>query len=134
MPNGQSLQVSAGAYAGLLLRGSYRSDVSYSYRTLTPAGGSAVHRAGPVASGGYHSSSSISNPAFYSRRYDTGLQDGLGYRRGRALLQIGYSLSLCNLGAACRYGSGTAAAVAPGPSYRNRAFQATLTYLFASKG
>ena len=132
--DGQGLQVFAGAYAGLLLGGSYRSDVSYSYRTPTSAGGGAVHRAGPVAGGDYYASSGTSDPAFYSRRFDAGLQGGLGYCRGRALLQIGYSLGLRNLGAAYRYGSGPTAQVAPGPSYRNRAFQAALTYLFASKG
>ena len=90
--------------------------------------------AGPAAGGDYYASSGTSDPTFYSRRFDAGLQGGSNNCRGRALLQIGYRLGLRNLGAAYRYGSGPTAQVAPSPSYRNRAFQATHTYLFASKG
>ena len=65
----------------------------------------------------------------YSRRLDTGLQAGLGYRLGAFQLQASYSLGLRNLATQYRFGAYTYNEAA----YRNRAWQVSLSYLVGPK-
>ncbi|UOQ96823.1 PorT family protein [Hymenobacter sp. 5317J-9] len=128
LEDGQGLQAFVGAFAGLLLGGDYSSGTSYSVRTPHSATGGYSNVSGNVAGGDYFSNS-VGDKTYYSRRYDFGVQGGLGYRQGQLQMQLGYSLSLRNLGADYKFGNGS---TAPGPSYRNRAFNLSLAYLFAT--
>jgi hypothetical protein len=72
----------------------------------------------------------------YSRRLDAGVQFGLGYRLGGALLQVGYSLGLQNQAVGREvsyYGSSGSATKVVGPKYYNRAFHVSLSYLFGRR-
>ena len=124
---GQGLQVFAGPYASLLLGGEQHYKVSHSYRTASSAGGGYEDYTADVKPGDYYSTTNL---IYYSQRFDAGLQAGLGYRLGPTQLQLDYSLGLRNLGADYRFTSGSNTSTAPGPSYRNRAFQASVSYLF----
>jgi hypothetical protein len=126
---GLGLQVFAGPYASLLLGGEQQYSVSHSYRTGSSAGGGYDSYTTPIKPGDYYNSITL-DYTYYSRRLDAGLQAGLGYRLGPAQLQVGYSMGLRNLGASYRFYRGATTQVEPGPTYRNRAFQASLSYLF----
>lgn len=130
-PDGQGLQAFAGPYVGLLLGGDYTSGISYSVSTPHSGSGGYTKTSGKVAAGDYHLNTP-GDETYYSRRYDAGVQGGLGYRHGPALLQLGYSLGLRNLGADYSYGSGASFSSTPGPVFRNRAFQFSATYLFST--
>jgi hypothetical protein len=120
--NGQGLQVALGGYLGFLLGGKFQGATTYIYDSYynvggTPLGGSqTINYAGDIAT---HSSVTT----FYSRGTDAGLQGSIGYRYGGALLQVGYSLGLRDLGYKSTFGN----------TYYNRAFQVSLTYLFGPK-
>ena len=132
---GQGFQVSAGPYVSFLVGGNSVADYQF------PFAGSQQQQS-TVAAADVHtvdiSSSSYmeSDYTFYSRRFDMGAQAGLGYRLGGALLQVSYSLGLRNVATTERYTvGGTFPTYDTGnPAYRNRAFQASLTYLFGVKG
>jgi hypothetical protein len=128
--DGQGLQVFAGAYAALLLGGEYSAATSYSVSTPRSATGGITKASAKVAGGDYFPTTP-GDDTYYSRRYDFGVQGGLGYRYGPALVQLGYSLGLRDLGADYKFGNGAAATIAPGPSYQNRAFQLSVAYLFS---
>lgn len=127
--DGQGLQLFAGPYLSMLLGGEQKVDFSYSYRNATSSGGGHYDYTAEVKAGDYYSDNRTVN-TYESRRFDAGLQAGLGYRFGPAQVQLGYSLGLRNLGAAYRFYSGINTQVEPGPSYRNRVLQASVAYLF----
>lgn len=107
-PDGQGFQVFAGPYLGLLVDG--QSD----YR-FTSAGSTVFSQSFDIL------------PDRDARRFDAGLQAGLGYRYQWYLLELTYSLGLRNN-----------AVPQADPSrdrvpYYNRAVQASITYLFGPK-
>jgi hypothetical protein len=61
------------------------------------------------------------NDHFHSKRYDAGVQAGVGYQRDRFLVQVAYSLGLVNVGARATDNTHS-------PTYYNRATQLYLTY------
>ncbi|RZK61455.1 MAG: PorT family protein, partial [Hymenobacter sp.] len=127
--NGQGAQVFAGVYLGVLVGGRFRGTTTTYY--------------GPNQAA-YESSEQgnvrVGDPAdvraynVYGRRFDSGVQLGLGYRCHGLLAQASYSLGLRNVDtfnssayymrAFESYG---------GPSYRNQAFQVSLAYLVGTK-
>ena len=117
--DGQGAQVFAGPYLGILLGGNYSAETT---------GGqvSNPERGKVVAAESYTPSFSDSN--FYSRRVDAGLQFGLGYRYQGLLLQAAYSLGLTNQASVAEQRAG--GSPYPPITYRNRAFQLSLAYLF----
>jgi hypothetical protein len=119
--DGQGWQAFAGPYASCLLGGHYHSD--YTFYTL----GSTGEFEGQVV-GGNHNPATAGRNDSYSKRWDVGVQAGLGYRYQALLLQVGYSLGLRNL-AATIPGYPTGTVVATTPIY-NRGFHASLAYLF----
>jgi hypothetical protein len=129
--DGQGFQVSAGPYVSFLLGGKSVADYQYLNYGF-------IQQESIVAAADVHttdnSSSSLQKPdyTFYSRRLDVGAQAGLGYRLGGALLQVSYSLGLRNVATVERYTvrGGWPTYDVGNPAYRNRAFQASLTYLF----
>jgi hypothetical protein len=130
----RGFQVAAGPYAGFLLGG--KRELLYQFPS-----GSEQRQAGGAVATDVHTvelgPSSLRQPDynFYSRRFDLGVQAGLGYRLGGALLQVSYCLGLRNLGPTERYTiGGTPYSRDDTPYYRNRSFQASLSYLFGSKG
>ncbi|MBF9141137.1 porin family protein [Hymenobacter properus] len=125
--DGQGFCLFAGSYAGVLLGGTYSNGISYSVRTPRSASGGYSEFSGPVAGGDYFSNT-FGDKAYYCRRFDFGVQGGLGYRHGPLLVQAGYSLGLRNLGADFQLGNGS---TVDGPTFRNRAFQASFAYLFS---
>lgn len=119
--NGQGVQVAVGGYLGLLLGGSFQGQTTYfsgyyNYGSTPPANRTVTY-AGDISA---QSLAAMS----YSRGTDAGLQGSIGYRYAGALLQIGYSLGLRDLGYKSFYSS----------TCYNRAFQASLTYLFGPEG
>lgn len=114
--DGQGFQVFAGPYVSLLLSGTY--DLT------TTANGSVVGsqsgRITPVAN-------DAPDFGYFARRFDAGLQGGVGYRYQALLLELGYSLGLRNVAPRYTYNGVPVSSSA----YYNRAFQASLSYLFA---
>ncbi|GAB3721184.1 hypothetical protein GCM10027594_01490 [Hymenobacter agri] len=122
--DGQGAQVFAGPYFGLLLNGRYDN-------TITPQGAASINASGaitPVNNAGPDLATNTGGA--YTRRFDAGLQGGVGYRYHGLLVQASYSLGLLNLAPSYTYNM---VPVSSRPHY-NRAFHATLTYLFALKG
>lgn len=66
----------------------------------------------------------------YFQRYDAGVQAGIGYRCHDFLIQAGYYLGLLNTGISYPL---NAPDYRNGPTYRNRSFQLTASYLFSKK-
>ena len=118
-PDGQGFQVFAGPYLGLLLSGSYEITTTANGSSVGGASG----RITPVAN-------DAPDLDVYARRFDTGLQGGLGYRHQALLLNIGYSVGLRNVAARYTY-NGIPVSSSP---YYNRAFQVSLAYLLGPKG
>jgi hypothetical protein len=122
--NGQGLQAFAGLYISCLAGGHFHSD--YNFYTL----GSTGELEGRVVAGD-HNPVTAGKYDVYSKRWDTGLQAGVGYRYREVLLQVGYSLGLRNLAATIPgYPAGTTMTTTP---IYNRGCQASLTYLFGPK-
>jgi hypothetical protein len=129
--DGQGFQVSAGPYVSFLVGGKSVADYQYT-------GSGLLQQESTVAAADVHtrniSSSSSQEPdyTFYSRRLDVGAQVGLGYRLGGALLQVSYSRGLRNVATTERYTVGSTSPTynMNNPAYCNRAFQASLSYLF----
>ena len=113
-PDGQGFQVFAGPYLGLLLSGSYDITTTVNGSPV----GSASGRITPVAN-------NAPDLDAYARRFDAGLQGGLGYCYQAWLLELGYSLGLRDITARYTY-NGIPVSSAP---YYNRAFQLSLAYL-----
>ena len=112
--NGQGMQGYAGVYAARFLAGRYeKSD-------LAPGRPNAVGRVRPadvqaLSFGGTE----------YVRPWDAGLQAGVGYRYGAALLQAGYAHGLRSLAPNTNVGGGRLLTGAP---YYNQTFSLSLTY------
>lgn len=118
---GQGLHVFAGPYVSLLLGGNYA-------RQIHSGGG---YLGGPAfeteISGKVKPASIVSDSdTEYSRRFDTGLQAGLGYRLGGFQLQAAYSLGLRNLATQYRGYDGR---IYNDLAYYNRTWQVSLGYL-----
>lgn len=120
---GQGLQLFAGPYVGLLVGGHYEGQRHQGGYPGAPASDSDYSGKVKPAS----VASDTDNR--YSRRLDTGLQAGLGYRLGAFQLQASYSLGLRNLATQYRFGAYTYNEAA----YRNRAWQVSLSYLVGPK-
>jgi hypothetical protein len=120
---GQGVQVSAGPYLGLLLGGHYNLQVTYANGRTTSEG--------QIVAGSIQPDKYPFSPYYdtdvYSRRFDAGVQAGLGYQYGGLLLQAQYGFGLRNL-AAYREASAT-----DDPAYYNRTFHLSLAYLFGPK-
>ena len=119
--DGQGLQVFAGPYVSALLGGNYARQIHVAGGYL---GGPALETelTGKVKPADIVSDSDNE----YSRRFDMGLQAGIGYRLGGFQLQAGYSLGLRNLATQYR---GIYGYIYNEPSYYNRAWQVSLSYL-----
>jgi hypothetical protein len=116
---GQGLQVFAGPYVSLLLGGHYARQI-HSGGYMGPVYDTEV--SGKVKPADVVSDSDNE----YSRRFDTGLQAGVGYRLGGFLLQANYSLGLRNLATQFRGYDGH---LYDNPGYYNRSWQVSLSYL-----
>jgi hypothetical protein len=114
---GQGLQVFGGAYASLLLGGNYRQRVTGFDEEYT----------GKVKA----ASLTTDRDDRYARRFDAGLQAGVGYRLKGWQLQASYSLGLRNLAVPYQAYDGQ---VYQPSAYYNRAFQVSLSYLLSAKG
>ena len=123
---GQGLQVFGGPYVGLLLGGNYTYHLHVS--SYYPGGNPYDREETRKVQAG----SVVSNPSSdytYSRRLDTGLQAGLGYRFNRLLVQASYTLGLRNLAVQYDFNS----TVYNTPAYYNRSLQVSLSYLVGPK-
>lgn len=126
--DGRGLQVFAGPYVGLLVGGRYTTttthDPAVNAQPDTHGAGSVVARNAGPASG-------AANGPFYSRPVDAGLQFGVGYRLGHALLHVGYSRGLRNVAADRQETDSNTGKMftSPRTPYYNRAFQVSLAYL-----
>jgi hypothetical protein len=121
--NGQGAQVFAGPYLSLLLGGHYDTQTTYANGIFTHEGQVVAGNTQPDKypfSPGYDTD-------FYARRFDAGVQAGLGYRHGGLLVQAQYSFGLRNQSAYVE------AIAATRPAHYNRTCQLSLAYLFGPK-
>ena len=112
--NGQGMQVYAGVYAARFMAGRYeKSD-------LAPGRPNVIGRvrAADVQAFSFGGTE-------YVRPWDAGLQAGVGYRYGAALLQAGYAHGLRSLAPNTNVGGGRLLTGAP---YYNQTFSLSLTY------
>ncbi len=127
--NGQGAQVFAGVYLGVLAGGYYQSTVTSYYGPNQPPYESTT--AGNVRVG---DPQQVSASNLYGRRFDNGVQLGLGYRYHGLLAQASYSLGLRDVdtyNSSAYYIQNFASYNRP--SYRNQAFQVSLAYLVGTK-
>ena len=130
--DGQGFQLFAGPYLSVLLGGHYTSALGYSYRMPHAGGGSSSQTSGTVAAYAPPWPNSVANDVFYTQRFDAGVQGGLGYGYGRAVVCAGYSLGLRNLGKETTVSGNAGSATISASVYHNSAFQASVAYwLFA---
>lgn len=134
---GQGFQAFAGPYVGVLLAGNRTHETS-------DAGGGSTNHGRVIVADSYtlpeQSPFVVGDVAYpqldynaYSRRFDVGVQGGLGYRLGNTLLQVAYTLGLRNLATTLVYPAGPAAySSVAGEPYRTRGAQASLTYLLGA--
>lgn len=118
---GEGAQVFAGPYLGVLLGG------NYTYSTVRSTNGTSLRQQGQgdVEVSDRYDTTDPTDTRFYSRRLDAGLQVGVGYRLGGALVQLRYSVGLRNLNADYQgYQVSTTA-----PTYQNQAFHLALAYV-----
>jgi hypothetical protein len=119
------LQVFGGPYVSMLVGGNYAQQTHFgSYLGSAPYD---VETSGKMKPADVVTA--IDNR--YARRFDTGLQAGIGYRLGGFQLQAGYSLGLRDL--APHYPN-VAGNTYNGTKYYNRAWQVSLSYLVGPKG
>jgi hypothetical protein len=128
--HGQGFRIFAGPYLSLLLGGHFTYK-SLSSRFAPMGGGGGLYQtSGTVAA--YVDPWPFNRDVFYTQRFDAGVQGGLGYGYGRAMLHIGYSLGLRNLGKEQVLSGNAATVTISASTYHNSAFQASLAYwLFA---
>lgn len=133
-PSGRGLRFFAGPYVGALLGGQHIEESTYQ-------GVRARNRGQVMVADTRHQEvlfviDPVYQPEYtrYSRRFDVGLQGGVGYQVGPARLQVGYTLGLRNLAATTVYQVGTSSFAEVGDPYRTRGLEASLTYLFGPKG
>ena len=129
--DGQGFQAFAGPYVSWLVGGSYHQKLTQTFNGIVSP--PTDYRRAVAGSGAYHTIdvNSVSENNYYSRRVDAGFQAGIGYRRGAFLGQASYSHGVSNLGVSFEYSNGSQV---EGPVYKNRAFQASLSYFLLSKG
>lgn len=124
--DGQGAQLFAGPYVGVLLGGETTADVTYQNTPGVVLQSSSTRRlevGTPYIIG-------VSDYYTHLRRVDAGLQGGIGYRYHGLLLQAGFSLGFTN----ANEGYDPQPTGYPdSPTYRNRAFQLSLAYLFGPK-
>ena len=121
--SGQGFQVFAGPYLGILVEGNYQF--------TRPSTTVVVEVAGAIKGGKRPADyNGFTDHTLYSQRVDAGLQAGIGYQWGPALLQATYSAGLRNLAPA---DFATYSFLGNGPDYRNRVVQVSLAYLFAPR-
>lgn len=113
--DGAGLQVFGGAYASLLLGGS----VTYDNRFVSASNTFYYRLETPVRAG----SAFPDFKAFYTKRFDTGLQAGIGYRWHGLLAQACYQVGLLNV--AATYPSPNPVS----PNFYNRTFDLSVAYL-----
>jgi hypothetical protein len=116
--NGQGFQAFGGGYLGILLGGKVKYN---NHQGVEGAIINSYQAELPVRAG----NSFLSNGYYYSKRFDAGLQGGVGYQCAGALLQVSYSLGLTNVGA--NYPMNPSSY---GPHYYNRTLQTSFTYFF----
>lgn len=130
---GQGFQAFAGPYLGVLLGGRRTFESAFRGNTFVQNGrvvaAETYHAAYPSFSSFY----SAPDENYYSRRFDVGLQGGLGYRLGNALLQVNYTLGLRNLCSTTLYDLGGTTFPSAGTPYRTRGLEASFTYLLGPK-
>lgn len=131
--DGRGFQLFAGPYLSLLLGGHYTSTLGYLYSTPHSGGGSSSQTSGTVAAYVDSWANSVNNNTFYTQRFDAGVQGGLGYGYGRAVLHIGYSLGLRNLGKEQQITGNAGSTTVTTATYHNSAFQASLAYFLFVK-
>lgn len=134
---GQGLQAFAGPYVGVLLAGN-RTYEQYTIGGITSNSGRVV--VAESCTPPQQSQTIILDIAYlqpdytaYSRRFDVGVQGGLGYRLGNALLQVEYTLGLRNLASTLVYPAGPPASFEVGQPYRTRGAQVSLSYLLGAR-
>lgn len=129
--DGRGFQVFAGPYVGLLMGGHYTTTTTHDQAVNALPD---THGSGTVVARNAGPASGASNDPFYSRPVDAGLQFGVGYRLGHALLHAGYSRGLRNVAADRQETDSVTGQVVthPLPPYYNRAFQVSLAYLVGS--
>lgn len=123
-PNGQGWQLFAGGYASVLLGGQAQLRNS---STTFPGGNYENYSADQAVKPG---SEAKNDGNEYFQHYDAGVQAGVGYRCHDFLIQAGYYLGLLNTGVSYPL---NAPDYRDGPTYRNRSFQLTASYLFSKK-
>lgn len=125
---GQGWQVFAGPYVGVLLGGSQINEYSYAGTGSSQTNRVVVADSYEVPV--YYYSSIVPDYTYYSRRFDVGLQGGVGYRLGNAVVQAGYTLGLRALSATAVYTSAGGRAYSyTEPARQTRGLQVSLTYL-----
>jgi hypothetical protein len=122
---GQGLQIFAGPYVSMLLGGNYA-------RQIHRGGGYVGSIPDDIELTGKVKPASVVSDSDneYSRRFDTGLQAGVGYRLGGLQVQASYSVGLRNLATQYR---DTAGYTYNEPGYYNRAWQVSFSYLVGRK-
>jgi len=129
--NGQGAQVFAGVYLGVLAGGRYKATTTYyGFNNGQATSGDYIER-GNVRVGDQATGSSSN---LYGRRFDSGVQVGVGYRHHRLLAQASYSLGLRNVDTF----NGNALFIRnfesyDGAKYRNQAFQVSVACLVGTK-
>ncbi|WP_167856466.1 outer membrane beta-barrel protein [Hymenobacter metallicola] len=98
MPGTTGLQVFAGPYVAIGVGGKVKTAIHNSTNDPSILAQPETHSETKIT---YGSEDKDTGPAsinnFYSRRFDTGFNVGLGYRRGPLQVQAGYGLGLLNL-------------------------------------
>jgi hypothetical protein len=119
--NGQGFQLSGGGYVGRLLGGRVVYDNSQGVE-----GGNRNHSEGelPVRAGNEFQN----DGAYYSQRYDAGLQAGIGFMYAGLQVQVAYSLGLRNLQSHQPLNISTEE-----PSNHNKTVHASIAYLFIGR-
>jgi len=125
----QGWQAYAGGYLGVALGGQYSFDNRY--LSPQPNGDTYTSMAWGEKAIAIGEANNISATAGAARRFDAGVQAGLGFRRGNVQAQLGYSLGLVNQAQVL---SPNALVLGPATplSYKHRAIQATATYWFGA--
>jgi hypothetical protein len=130
---GQGFQIFAGPYAGVLLGGHHSFESTYQQGSFVRSGrvvAADTHTASyPVLYSSFRATIQVPNDDYYARRFDVGVQGGLGYRLGNALLQVNYTLGLRNLATTTLYELGGSTISYANTPYRTRGLEASLTYL-----
>ena len=115
--DGQGAQVFAGGYVGMLLGGHTSGSGTVVVDNLP---GAPYTTDADIKPGNKFMQNSND---FYSKRFDAGVQAGVGYRYNRFLVQATYRIGLVNVEAANPYSMNN-------PTCYNRSVQASLVYLF----